>query len=60
MSISEKLAAIEAEAREAEEVRLQQEVSLKRKASKRLREKQRSRRKSTLSPEELAQLLGMR
>jgi hypothetical protein len=56
------LAIIEAEAREAEEMRQQQEMMAhksKRKASKQLGPKKASRRRSTLSPEELAHLMGV-
>jgi hypothetical protein len=53
---------IEVEAREAEEMRQQQEMmkhKIKRKASKQLGPKKASRRRSTLSPEELAHLMGV-
>jgi hypothetical protein len=60
MSVAEKLARIEAEAREVEKVRQEQEVTHKRKASKPIGQKKGSRRRSTLSPEELAQLMGVR
>jgi Afadin- and alpha -actinin-Binding len=64
LTVSEKLAAIEAEAREAEEERLRQQeaVTHKRKApTKRKADKlRRSRRRSTLAPEELAELMGVR
>ncbi|KAF7512610.1 hypothetical protein GJ744_000871 [Endocarpon pusillum] len=59
LSLAEKLAIIEAEAREAEENRQQQGERHKRKAPKSSRPKKASRRRSTLSPEELAQLMGV-
>jgi hypothetical protein len=58
MTIFEKLAAVEAEAKEAEEAR-QQERRHKRKTSKPLL-RGKARRRSTLSPEELANLMGAR
>lgn len=57
MTIDEKLAAIENEAKEAELVR-EMEPTHKRKAKR--RPEARSRRRSTLSPEELAALMGVR
>ena len=57
MTVDEKLAAIENEAREAELAR-EQEPTHKRKATRRT--DARSRRRSTLSPEELASLMGVR
>lgn len=60
LSVTEKLALIEAEAREAEESRQQEEVTHKRKVSKLSGTKKSSRRRSTLSPAELAQLMGVR
>ncbi|ERF72141.1 hypothetical protein EPUS_02932 [Endocarpon pusillum Z07020] len=59
LSVAEKLAKVEAEAREAEENRQQQGEPHKRKALKSSRPKKVSRRRSTLSPEELAQLMGV-
>jgi predicted nuclease with TOPRIM domain len=59
MTIFEKLAAVEAEAKEAEEARQQEEKPRKRKASKPLM-RGKARRRSTLSPEELANLMGVR
>ena len=64
LTVSEKLAAIEAEAKEAEEERQrQQEAAIhKRKvpAKRKADNLRRSRRRSTLAPEELAQLMGVR
>ena len=57
LSVADKLAMIEAEAREAEQ---QQDLKHKRKAPRPLGQGKASRRRSTLSPEELAQLMGMR
>lgn len=57
LSMAEKLAAVEEEAKAAEVGRAQ-EVTHKRKAKSKRTE--RSRRRSTLSPEELAQLMGVR
>lgn len=58
LSIAEKLAIIEVEAREAEESRRQQQDNKhKRKASKSWEQKKANRRRSTLSPEELARLM---
>lgn len=59
MSVSEKLVAIEAEAKEAEDLRQQEQVTHKRKPTK-PRANKSSRRRSTLSPEELASLMGVR
>ena len=59
MTVFEKLAAVEAEAKEAEEARQRQERPHKRKASKPLM-RGKARRRSTLSPEELANLMGVR
>jgi Afadin- and alpha -actinin-Binding len=58
MSVAEKLAVIEAEAKAAEETR-KEDVTHKRKA-KNNKTKKTSRRRSTLSPEELASLMGVR
>jgi hypothetical protein len=58
MSVSEKLAAVEAEAKQAEEVR-QADGSHKRKPITKPTRKN-ARRRSTLSPEELALLMGVR
>ena len=60
MTVSEKLAAVESEAKEAEKVREQEERPQKRKASKPLMGRKATRRRSTLSPEELANLMGVR
>lgn len=60
MTVSEKLAAVEAEAKEAEEVREHEAKPQKRKASKPLLGRKATRRRSTLSPEELASLMGVR
>ncbi len=60
LSVAEKLAITEAEAREAEERRQQQRATHKRKASTSSGQHKTSRRRSTLSPEELAQLIGVR
>ncbi|ETN37484.1 uncharacterized protein HMPREF1541_07106 [Cyphellophora europaea CBS 101466] len=57
LSVAEKLAEVEAEAKAAEAERAQ-EVTHKRKPKPKRSEK--SRRRSTLSPEELAQLMGVR
>jgi hypothetical protein len=57
LSIAEKLAAVEAEAQIAQ-VEREQEVTHKRKPKAKRTE--RSRRRSTLSPDELAQLMGVR
>jgi hypothetical protein len=59
--VAQKLAIIEAEASEAEEGTRQAEESKpnKRKAGGSARQKKGSRRRSTLSPEELAQLMGV-
>lgn len=59
MTIFEKLAAVEAEAKEAEEVKQEEERPYKRKALKPLM-RGKARRRSTLSPEELANLMGVR
>ena len=59
MTVFEKLAAVEAEAKEAEEARQWKERPHKRKASKPLI-RGKARRRSTLSPEELANLMGVR
>lgn len=59
MTVFEKLAAVEAEAKEAEETRQWEERPHKRKASKPLI-RGKARRRSTLSPEELANLMGVR
>ncbi|RMZ91086.1 hypothetical protein DV736_g1677, partial [Chaetothyriales sp. CBS 134916] len=59
LSIAEKLAAVEAEAQEAEQERQRLRGSQKRKA-KPARFKKGGRRRSTLSPEELAALMGAR
>jgi hypothetical protein len=59
MTVFEKLAAVEAEAKEAEEARQREERPQKRKASKPLM-RGKARRRSTLSPEELANLMGVR
>jgi Afadin- and alpha -actinin-Binding len=59
MTVFEKLAAVEAEAKEAEEAKQWEERPHKRKASKPLI-RGKARRKSTLSPEELANLMGVR
>jgi hypothetical protein len=59
MTVFEKLAAVEAEAKEAEEARQWEERPHKRKASKPLI-RGKARRRSTLSPEELANLMGVR
>ncbi|RMZ78315.1 hypothetical protein DV737_g3936, partial [Chaetothyriales sp. CBS 132003] len=58
-SVAEKLAAVEAEAQEAEQERQRRLGSQKRKA-KPARFKKAGRRRSTLSPEELAALMGAR
>jgi hypothetical protein len=64
LTVSEKLAAIEAEAKEAEEERQRQQEAAthKRKvpAKRKADNLRRSRRRSTLAPEELAQLMGVR
>ena len=64
LTVSEKLAAIEAEAKEAEAERQREraEATYKRKpAAKRKADNlRRSRRRSTLAPEELAELMGVR
>ena len=66
MTIEEKLSAIGAEAkeaqakREAEEADEQQEQPRKRKASRPLMGRKATRRRSTLAPDELAQLMGAR
>lgn len=60
MTVFEKLAAVEAEAKEAQETRRREERPHKRKASKPLSRGKASRRRSTLSPEELANLMGVR
>jgi hypothetical protein len=61
LTVAEKLAAIEAEAEEAEEQRRQEEEQPhKRRAVKRDVTRKASRRRSTLSPEELATLMGVR
>ena len=60
MTVLEKLTAVEAEAKEAERVRDQEERPQKRKASKPLLGRKATRRRSTLSPEELANLMGVR
>ena len=58
LSVAEKLAAVEAEAKAAKETR-KEEVTHKRKANPKTSRKT-SRRRSTLSPEELASLMGVR
>ena len=59
MTVFEKLAAVEAEAKEAEDARQREERPHKRKASKPLM-RGKARRRSTLLPEELADLMGVR
>ena len=59
MTVFEKLAAVETEAKEAEEARQREERPHKRKASKPLL-RGKARRRSTLLPEELANLMGAR
>ena len=58
LSVAEKLAAIEAEAQEAKESQ-REEITHKRKAKPKTTRKT-SRRRSTLSPDELASLMGVR
>ena len=66
MTIEEKLALVEAEAKEAEarreaaEAKAQTQNPNKRKASRPLMGRKASRRRSTLAPDELAQLMGVR
>lgn len=64
LTVSEKLAAIEAEAKEAEEERLRQQEAVMHKRKVPLKRKadnlRRSRRRSTLAPQELAELMGVR
>lgn len=61
MTVAEKLAAVEAEAREAERADEAKEITHKRKKPNRLvGQRKGSRRRSTLSPEELASLMGGR
>jgi len=58
LTVSQKLAAIEADAREAEDELLAVGAGSKRKQPKATRQRKASRRKSTLSPEELASLMN--
>jgi Afadin- and alpha -actinin-Binding len=60
LTVSQKLAAIEAEAKEAEERRQHEEVTHKRKATRPEGWRKATRRRSTLSPDELATLMGVR
>ena len=63
LTVSEKLAAIEAEAKEAEEERQREQAEATHKRKPAVRRKteslRRSRRRSTLAPEELAKLMGV-
>jgi len=60
LTISQKLAAIEAEAKEAEERRQHEEMTHKRKATRPGGWRKATRRRSTLSPDELAALMDVR
>ena len=60
LSTAEKLAVVEAEAREAEEERQQAPANPHKRKQTNPNRRKASRRRSTLSPEELAALMGVR
>lgn len=59
MSVSEKLAAVEAEAHEALEARKQEESRKRSRALKDSSKRRRERRRSTLTSDELDELMGV-